>query len=51
MSHRSSEAEILRVDCPQVSLSISRKSFCSDMYFSRYGSFNMAIKRKNRVEK
>ena len=51
MNHWSSVAEILRVDSPQVSLSISKKSFCSEKYFLSYGSFNMAKKRKNRVNR
>ena len=51
MNRWSSVAEILRVDSPQVSLSISKKSFCSEKYFLSYGSFNMAKKRKNRVNR
>ena len=49
MNHCSSVAHISRVSSPQVSLSISKISISSDLYFLSSGSFNMATKRKNRV--
>ena len=49
MNHWSSVADISRVSSPQVSRSISKKSISSDLYFLSSGSFNMATKRKNRV--
>ena len=45
----SSVAQIFRVSSPQVSLSISKKSFWSVMYFLSSGSFKMAKNRKKRV--
>ena len=45
----SSEADFFRVSSPQVSLSISKKSFWSVMYFLSSGSFKMAKNRKKRV--
>jgi len=42
MIHSSSGADFFRVSSPQVSLSVSKKSFCSHMYFLSIGSFNMA---------
>ena len=51
MIHCSSGAEIFRVNSPQVSLSVSKKSFCSHMYFLSGGSFKMVKNRKKRVNR
>ena len=47
----SSVAQIFRVSSPQVSLSISKKSFQSVMYFLSCGSFKMVKNRKKRVNR
>ena len=49
MIHWSSVAQIFRVSSPQVSLSVSKKSFWSAFYFLSSGSFNMVKNRKKRV--
>ena len=46
MIHLSSGAKIFRVSSPQVSLSVSKKSFWSHMYFLSIGSFKMVKNRK-----
>ena len=51
MNHYRSVADFLRVSSPRVCLSEPKISFWSVVYFSRYGSFNMAKKRKNRVNR
>ena len=47
----SSVAQIFRVSSPQVSLSVSKKSFWSVMYFLSGGSFKMVKNRKKRVNR
>ena len=47
----SSGAKIFRVSSPQVSLSVSKKSFWSHMYFLSCGSFKMLKNRKKRVNR
>ena len=49
MKYWSSDDEIFRVSSPQVSLSVSKKPFCSHMYFLSIGSFKMVKNRKKRV--